>query len=198
MIENDSKVSLRDALNLPNIITILRILLVPAFVAILFSGSTNADASHNAPYRWVATALFILAISTDGLDGSIARKRGLVTNLGKLLDPIADKALIGGALIALSLLGDIGWWATIAILVRELGITVFRLIVVRKRVIAASAGGKLKTILQSITVGLVLSPFDALLGDWVNILEFALTVLTVAITVLTGLQYIWNATKVRS
>lgn len=198
MIENDSKVSLRDALNLPNIITILRILLVPAFVAILFSGSTNADASHNAPYRWVATALFILAISTDGLDGSIARKRGLVTNLGKLLDPIADKALIGGALIALSLLGDIGWWATIAILVRELGITVFRLIVVRKRVIAASAGGKLKTILQSITVGLVLSPFDSLLGDWVNSLEFALTVLTVAITVLTGLQYIWNATKVRS
>ena len=197
MTTSDSKVSLRDALNLPNIITIVRILLVPAFVAILFSGSTTPEATHNAPYRWVATALFILAISTDGLDGSIARKRGLVTNLGKLLDPIADKALIGGALIALSLLGDIGWWATVAILVRELGITVFRLIVVRKRVIAASAGGKLKTILQSITVGLVLSPFDALLGEWVNTLEFALTVLTVAITLLTGLQYVWAAIKAR-
>lgn len=198
MVNSDPGVRLRDALNLPNLITIARILLVPAFVAILFSGETSAHASHNAPYRWVATALFVLAISTDGLDGSIARKRGLVTNLGKLLDPIADKALIGGALIALSLLGDIGWWATVAILARELGITVFRLVVVRKRVIAASAGGKFKTILQSITVGLVLSPFDALLGDWVNSLEFALTVLTVAITVLTGLQYIWAAFKARS
>lgn len=187
---------MRDALNLPNIITIARILLVPAFVAILFSG--DSQASHNAPYRWIATALFILAISTDGLDGSIARKRGLVTNLGKLLDPIADKALIGGALIALSMIGDIAWWATAAILVRELGITTFRLVVVRKRVIAASAGGKVKTILQAITVGLVLSPFDALLGDWVNTVEFALTLLTVAITVLTGLQYVWAAIKARS
>ena len=196
MATSDSKVSLRDALNLPNIITIARILLVPAFVAILFSG--DAQSSHNAPYRWIATALFILAISTDGLDGSIARRRGLVTNLGKLLDPIADKALIGGALIALSMIGDIGWWATVAILVRELGITVFRLVVVRKRVIAASAGGKFKTILQSITVGLVLSPFDALLGDWVNTLEFALTVLTVVVTLFTGLQYVWAAIKARS
>lgn len=196
MTNSESKVSLRDALNLPNIITIARILLVPAFVAILFSG--DSQASHNAPYRWIATALFILAISTDGLDGSIARKRGLVTNLGKLLDPIADKALIGGALIALSMIGDIGWWATAAILVRELGITVFRLVVVRKRVIAASAGGKVKTILQAITVGLVLSPFDSLLGDWVNTVELAMTVLTVAITVLTGLQYVWAAIKARS
>lgn len=196
MTGTEHKVSLRDALNLPNIITIVRILLVPAFVAVLFAG--QAIESHNNPYRWVATGLFILAISTDGVDGSIARRRGLVTNLGKLLDPIADKALIGGALIALSILGDIGWWATAAILIRELGITVFRLVVVRKRVIPASAGGKLKTILQSITVGLVLSPFDSLLGDWVNTLEFVLTLATVAITVFTGLQYVWAAVKARS
>ena len=179
--------------NLPNAITTLRILLVPLFIWFLFEA-----ADKGAWQRWVALVLFILAISTDGVDGAIARKKGLVTNLGKILDPIADKALIGGALVALSILGELPWWATVAILVRELGITAYRFIVIRKRVVEASGGGKLKTILQSITVGLFLSPFDVLFGDWVLWVQDWLLLFTVALTLYTGAQYLWAATKAKS
>jgi CDP-diacylglycerol--glycerol-3-phosphate 3-phosphatidyltransferase len=179
--------------NLANAITTLRILLVPLFIWFLFESPDKG-----AWQRWVALALFILAISTDGVDGAIARRKGLVTNLGKILDPIADKALIGGALVALSILGELPWWATVAILVRELGITAYRFIVIRKRVVAASGGGKLKTILQSITVGLFLSPFDVLLGDWVFWVEDWLLLTTVALTLYTGAQYLWAAAKAKS
>lgn len=178
--------------NLPNAITTLRILLVPLFVWFLFEADDKGDWQ-----RWVALVLFILAISTDGVDGAIARKKGLVTNLGKILDPIADKALIGGALVALSILGEVPWWATAAILARELGITAYRFIVIRKRVVAASGGGKLKTILQSITVGLFLSPFDVLLGEWVLWVQDWLLLFTVALTLYTGAQYLWAAAKAK-
>ena len=96
--------------------------------------------------RMIALVLLVLAASTDGIDGAIARKRNLVTNLGKILDPIADKALLSGALIVLSIQGAVPWWATILILVREFGITVYRLVVAKRRVIAASGGGKFKTV----------------------------------------------------
>lgn len=176
-------------LNLPNSITIARILLVPVFIAVLFAHPDKSDWQ-----RWIAVFLFVLAISTDGVDGAIARKRGLVTNLGKILDPIADKALLGGALVSLSLLGEVPWWATIVILLREVGITVYRLVVVRKRVIAASGGGKAKTILQSITVGFLLSPFDSYFS-WLGFIETLALYAAVAVTVVTGLQYVFAAIK---
>lgn len=174
--------------NLPNAITAARILLVPYFIWLLFQPVGQFEAM-----RWFATFIFVLGISTDGIDGAIARRRGLITNLGKILDPIADKALIGGALVSLSILGEVPWWATVAILVRELGITAYRFIVIRKRVIAASGGGKFKTVSQSIVVGLVMSPFDSLLPSWFAIIELGLLSFVVATTLYTGLQYMLAA-----
>lgn len=171
-------------MNLPNIITLVRIALVPLFIWLLFI----APEKHSLE-RWLAVALFVLAIATDGVDGAIARRKNLVTNLGKLLDPIADKALLGGALVSLSILGEFPWWITIVILVRELGITVYRLIVVKRRVIAAAGGGKLKTILQSVAVGFLMSPFDILL-PWLVPIEQVLIYAALVITLTSGLQFI--------
>src|SRR5664279_2115133 len=127
--------------NIANIITVARILLAPLFVWLLL-----LDAGEMGVVRYLAAGLFILAIVTDSLDGYLARDRNLVTNVGIILDPIADKVLIGGALVALSILGELPWWITALILVREFGITAFRFAVLSKRVIPASRGGKLKTI----------------------------------------------------
>src|ERR1700753_442437 len=140
--------------NLPNFITIVRILLAPVFVWMLLT-----DNGADGALRWWAAVLFILAIATDGLDGHIARSRGLVTELGKLLDPIADKVLIGGALIALSILGELPWWGTVIIMVRDVGITVMRFALIRTGVIAASRGGKIKTWSQSVAITVALAPF---------------------------------------
>jgi CDP-diacylglycerol---glycerol-3-phosphate 3-phosphatidyltransferase len=178
--------------NLPNFITIVRILLAPLFVWMLL-----ADNGADGALRWWAAVLFILAIATDGLDGHIARSRGLVTDLGKLLDPIADKVLIGGALISLSILGELWWWVTIVILVREVGITVYRFAVIRSGVIAASRGGKLKTLVQSVAISLALLPFWVLLGDWVHWVDWVLMAAALVLTVLTGLDYLWQAWRGR-
>jgi CDP-diacylglycerol--glycerol-3-phosphate 3-phosphatidyltransferase len=115
--------------------------------------------------NWILLLAFVLIAATDGIDGAIARKQNTVTKLGKLLDPIADKVLIGGSLVVLSLLDVMLWWATIAILVREIGMTVYRLVVVKNKVIAASNSGKSKTIMQSIAVGYFISPLNEL---WFN------------------------------
>src|SRR6187551_2905681 len=131
--------------NLPNIITVVRILLAPLFFWMLL-----ADNGADGALRWWAAVLFIVAIATDGVDGAIARRYNLVTDLGKLLDPIADKILTGAALIGLSILGELPWWVTIVILARDIGITVFRFVMLRDRVIPASRGGKLKTLAQSV------------------------------------------------
>jgi CDP-diacylglycerol--glycerol-3-phosphate 3-phosphatidyltransferase len=167
----------------PNIITSLRIALVPV-VLWLILGYWDSWAG-----RVAALVLLVIAASTDGIDGAIARKRNLVTNLGKILDPIADKALLSGALIALSIQDAIPWVATGIILVRELGITVYRLAVVKKRVIAASGGGKFKTVMQIIAVSMVIAPFD-FLGPWFSILTQIVLWFTVALTVYTGIQYL--------
>jgi len=174
--------------NVPNLITVVRILLAPLFVWMLL-----ADNGADAALRWWAGVLFILAIATDGVDGAIARGRGLVTELGKLLDPIADKILIGGALISLSILGELPWWVTVVILVREVGITVYRFVVISSGVIAASRGGKLKTIVQSVAISLALLPFWSLLGSWVYWFDGILMTLAVILTVVTGLDYLWQA-----
>lgn len=174
--------------NAPNVITVVRILLAPVFVWMLF-----ADNGADGALRWWAAVLFIIAIATDGVDGAIARRRGQVTDLGKLLDPIADKVLTGAALVSLSILGELWWWATILILVREIGITVWRLVQVGERVIAASSGGKIKTLTQAVAISLYLLPFWVLLGDWVHTVNTAVMLIAVALTVLTGLDYLWQA-----
>jgi CDP-diacylglycerol--glycerol-3-phosphate 3-phosphatidyltransferase len=171
--------------NLPNLITVVRILLAPLFFWMLL-----ADAGEDGALRWAAAALFILAIATDGLDGAIARRRNLVTDLGKLLDPIADKVLTGAALIGLSILGELPWWVTIVILVREIGITVFRFVMLRDHVIPASRGGKLKTVFQSVAISLALLPLWLVLGDWVHWVNTITMALALILTVLTGLDYL--------
>ncbi len=178
-------------LNLPNSITLLRILLVPVFITLLFVSPEKSSLE-----RWLVVAIFVLAISTDGIDGAIARKRNLVTNLGKLLDPIADKALIGGALVALSILGELSWYITAIILIREVGITVYRLIVAKRRVLAASVGGKFKTVMQSIAIGFLLSPLDYYF-PWLIPVELVLIYLALIITIVTALQYIDAELKLR-
>jgi len=139
--------------------------------------------------RMLALVLLVLAASTDGIDGAIARKRNLVTNLGKILDPIADKALLSGALIVLSIQGAVPWWATVLILIREFGITVYRLVIAKRRVIAASGGGKFKTVIQIIGVSMAVAPFD-FLGDWWGWLTQAVITFAVVITWYTGIQYL--------
>lgn len=174
--------------NLPNVITVVRIILAPIFFWMIL-----ADAGQDGVLRWAAAALFIIAIATDGVDGHIARSRGLVTDLGKLLDPIADKVLIGAALVALSILGELPWWVTIIILVREVGITVYRFIVISDGVIAASWAGKIKTIVQSVAIALALVPTWTVVGTWVYWVNGVLMTLAVILTVYSGLDYVWKA-----
>ncbi len=174
--------------NIANIITVVRILLAPVFIWLLLS-----DAGALGALRYLAAALFILAIVTDSVDGLLARRQNLVTNLGIILDPIADKVLIGGALIALSILGELWWWVTIVILVREFGITIFRFIALRDRVIPASTGGKFKTVMQSVAVSLLLVPTWLLLGGWVHVVNWSVMGIAVALTVYTGIEYLVNA-----
>jgi CDP-diacylglycerol--glycerol-3-phosphate 3-phosphatidyltransferase len=167
----------------PNLITSSRILVVPFVLWLIL---TQWDSMW---MRLIALALLILAASTDGIDGAIARKRNLVTNLGKILDPIADKALLSGSLVALSIQDAVPWWVTILILVREFGITIYRLAVYKRRVISASGGGKLKTVIQIIAVSMALAPFD-FLGAWFEYLTTGMIYLAVALTLYTGLQYL--------
>lgn len=176
--------------NLPNIITVVRILLAPLFFWMLL-----ADDGADGALRWWAAVLFIVAIATDGVDGAIARRYNLVTDLGKLLDPIADKILTGAALVGLSILAELPWWVTLVILVREIGITVFRFIMLNDRVIPASRGGKLKTLAQSVAISLALLPLWLILGDgmhWVNGLTMALALV---LTVYTGAEYLVTARR---
>jgi CDP-diacylglycerol---glycerol-3-phosphate 3-phosphatidyltransferase len=177
--------------NVANIITTVRILLAPLFIWMLL-----ADAGELGLLRYLAAALFIVAIATDSVDGILARRQNLVTNVGKLLDPIADKVLTGGALVALSLLNELWWWVTIVILVRELGITAFRFAVLRNRVVAASPGGKLKTVIQSVAISLYLVPLWVFLGDWMHWVNGVVMGAALVLTVLTGIDYLVKAVRV--
>jgi CDP-diacylglycerol--glycerol-3-phosphate 3-phosphatidyltransferase len=172
--------------NVANVLTGLRIVLVPVFLVALFVGD-----GHETHWRLVAFIIFTVAVITDRFDGAIARSYGMVTEFGKLADPIADKALIGAALIGLSLLGDLPWWVTVVILVREIGVTVLRLVVIRGGVIPASRGGKLKTLVQSVAIGLFVLPLHGawLTGAWV----FMWT--AIVLTALTGVDYVVSAVR---
>ncbi|MDQ4137816.1 MAG: CDP-diacylglycerol--glycerol-3-phosphate 3-phosphatidyltransferase [Actinomycetota bacterium] len=174
--------------NVANIVTVARILMAPAFIWLLL-----ADGGDDGPLRWLAAGLFVLAIVTDGVDGLLARRQNLVTDFGKLLDPIADKVLTGGALIALSLLGELPWWVTIVILVRELGITAFRFAVLRSRVIPASRGGKIKTIIQAVAISFALVPLWEVFGDWIHVVNTVLMSAAVIATLATGADYLYRA-----
>ncbi|CAM3027483.1 CDP-diacylglycerol--glycerol-3-phosphate 3-phosphatidyltransferase [Williamsia muralis] len=176
-------------LNLANVLTMFRIVLVPVFVVVLF-----IDDGDNPWWRTMAWGVFALAAVTDHYDGRIARQRGLITDFGKLADPIADKALIGSALIGLSVLGELPWWVTIVILARELGITVLRFWVLQHGVIPASRGGKLKTLLQAIAIGLFILPLPGPL-QWLAIAVMAAALVA---TVVTGVDYVWQALAKRA
>nr|WP_228255389.1 CDP-diacylglycerol--glycerol-3-phosphate 3-phosphatidyltransferase [Ornithinimicrobium avium] len=171
---------------MPNALTVLRILLVPVFVWLLMR---DGGADGAAGDRWWATVVFVVATVTDWVDGDLARRRGLVTAFGKLMDPIADKALMGSALICLSLLGELPWWVTVVILVREVGITLMRFVVIRRGVIPASRGGKLKTVLQAVGLILMLAP----LGTLLNAVGLWVMYAAVFVTVVTGVDYLRQA-----
>lgn len=176
--------------NLPNAITVARIVLAPVFMWMLL-----ADDGSDGALRWWAALLFVVAIASDGIDGHIARSRNLVTDLGKILDPIADKVLTGGALVALSILGELPWWVTIVVLVREIGITVHRFIVISDHVVAAAWMGKLKTLAQAVAISLALAPFWVLLGDWVLWVNGVFMTIAVLLTIASGIDYVLTAVR---
>ena len=147
-------------LNTANLVTIARILITPAFLWYLFDLYEPREM-----IGWYLLLAFILISATDGVDGAIARRSNTVTKLGKILDPIADKVLIGGTFVVLSVIGQLPWWATIAILIREVGMTAYRLLVVKSKVIPASNTGKFKTVFQSIALGWFISPLNLM---WAN------------------------------
>lgn len=174
--------------NIPNLLTMLRCVLVPVFAWLLFREHGEDTASR----AWAA-AVFVIASVTDWMDGYLARKWDIVTTFGKVADPIADKALTGVALLGLSILGELPWWATIVILVREIGITLMRFWVIRIGVIPASRGGKLKTIFQMLAITMYLMP----VGDAWDTAKFVVLVIAVILTVVTGLDYIARVMALR-
>ena len=171
--------------NVANIVTVVRILLAPVFVTMLL-----VDDGAGGPVRVAAAVLFVVSILTDSLDGALARGLDLVTDFGKLVDPIADKVLVGAALVGLSVLGELPWWVTGLVLLREVGITVYRFAVLRDRVIPASRGGKAKTLLQGVAVSVALFPLWNLFGDGVHVVNTVLMTLAVVATVASGLDYL--------
>ncbi|MFC8570838.1 CDP-diacylglycerol--glycerol-3-phosphate 3-phosphatidyltransferase [Streptomyces sp. NPDC057245] len=174
--------------NVANLLTMLRLLLVPAFVALMLG-----NGGYDPAWRSFAWAAFAIAMITDLFDGHLARTYNLVTDFGKIADPIADKAIMGAALICLSALGDLPWWVTAVILGRELGITVLRFVVIRYGVIPASRGGKLKTLTQGVAVGMYVL---ALTGPLAT-LRFWVMAAAVVLTVATGLDYVKQAIVLR-
>ena len=174
--------------NIANIITIGRILFAPVFVWLILMDPSS-------PWRWLALVLFIAATALDGLDGFLARSRNLGTPLGVLLDPIADKLLIGAGLVVLSSVGELPWWVTIVILVREFGITVYRMAIVHREVHGASWLGKTKTFVQSFAVAFAIAPFAPIVGDWINWLNISLMSAALVLTVWSGIEYVWKAIR---
>lgn len=183
--------------NLPNALTTLRILMVP-----FFGWALLVDGGESILWRTVAFALFAAAMITDKIDGDIARARGLITNFGKIADPIADKAITGMAFIGLSITGDIWWWVTIIVLLREWSVTLLRLSILKHVVIAAAQIGKLKTTAQGVALGLLTLPlphgdgphadaFDrfGLPGEIVFYIGQAFLVVAVVLTLWSGYEF---------
>jgi CDP-diacylglycerol--glycerol-3-phosphate 3-phosphatidyltransferase len=176
------------AWNIANALTVLRLALVPVFAVVL-----SWNGGHDDRWRIAAWGVFAVASLTDRFDGELARRRGLVTEFGKLADPIADKALIGTALVGLSLLDDLAWWVTIVILVREVGVTLLRFWVIRLGVMEASRGGKVKTLLEAVAIGLYVLP----LHSWLHVLAAVVMAAAVVLALITGVDYILRALRLR-
>ena len=174
--------------NLANALTVARLVMVPIFTVLLLG-----DRGEHNGWRYAATAVFVVASLTDRVDGAVARRRGTVTDFGKIADPIADKALIGAALISLSSIGELPWWVTVVVLAREIGVTALRFWVIRRGVMAASRGGKVKTVLQAIAIGLYLLP---LTGPLASVRAYLMAAAFI-ITMLTGADYVARAIRLR-
>lgn len=177
--------------NIANILTFLRLALVPVFIWLFLQ--------DGLAMRWAAVIVFVIAAITDQLDGHLARSRNLITDLGKLLDPIADKALTLSAMVLLSIDGLVPWWVTLLILARELGITLMRMAMVRRQVMAASSGGKLKTVLQmTFLIGLLI-PWHGFLpasvADPIMLVFQVIMYLALAVTLVTGAMYVADAVR---
>jgi CDP-diacylglycerol--glycerol-3-phosphate 3-phosphatidyltransferase len=180
--------------HVPNVITVVRILFAPAFFVLLILAGTDLE----SPLRWWAAGLFIFGMATDGIDGWLARRFDAVSDFGKLMDPIADKVLTGGAIIAISVLGELPWWVTALILIREIGITVWRMVELGDNVVvAASWAGKVKTVLQFFAISAALLPLAPVLGDGYNILNVVLMTVATVATLASGLDYLVAATRAR-
>ncbi len=174
--------------NIANILTVTRLALVPVFLLTLFW------AEESTGWRLTSALVFAVASITDHVDGQLARKFGLVTDFGKVIDPIADKALTGAALFGLSILGELPWWITITIAVREVGVTLLRFWVIRYGVIAASYGGKAKTLAQIIAIELFLLPLPA----WLAAVEWTAMGIALFLTIATGIDYVVRAIRLRA
>jgi CDP-diacylglycerol--glycerol-3-phosphate 3-phosphatidyltransferase len=185
--------------NVPNALTTLRILLVP-----FLGWALLVDGGADDRWRWVAWGIFAVAMVTDKVDGDLARKHGLITDFGKIADPIADKAITGMAFVGLSVVGDLWWWVTAVVLFREWAVTIARLSIARQVVIAAKRSGKVKTVAQTFALGLFVAPFKQLPGAWhlpglvVWWCAAVLMGLAVALTVTSGLEFArdaWRQTR---
>ena len=174
--------------NVANALTVLRLVLVPVFLVALFQ-----DGGESTAWRVAAFVAFAVASVTDRIDGELARRHNLVTDFGKIADPIADKALIGAALIGLSVLDELPWWVTVLVLVREVGVTALRLVVIRHGVMPASRGGKVKTMLQSVAIGLLVLPTTG----WLEDVALLVMAAAVVVTVVTGVDYVLRALRLR-
>ena len=185
--------------NVPNALTTLRIVAVP-----FFGWALLTDGGQSPGWRWVAGAVFVLAMITDKVDGDLARKHDLVTDFGKIADPIADKAMTGMAFVGLSLVGELWWWVTAVVLLREWGITLMRLWLVRAGVVLpAGQGGKLKTVVQTVALGMLVLPLRMFPGAWepvgLGLWWIAITLMgvAVALTVVTGADYVRKTLSAR-
>ncbi len=175
--------------NLANVLTMSRLAMVPLFLLALL-----ADDGTDPFWRMVAALIFLIASLTDRLDGDLARRRGQVTDFGKVADPIADKALIGSALVGLSALGELPWWVTLLVIGRELGVTALRFWVLRHGVIPASRGGKIKTFAQGVAIALYVLPLPAA----VDPVSWSAMGIAVVLTVVTGVDYVVRALRLRA
>lgn len=179
--------------NLPNLLTISRVVLVPVFIVMLLLPQQPLG-------RWLALLVFILASLTDRYDGLLARKNNQITNFGKIADSFADKLLTGAAFIMFSYLGDLPWWVTIVILVREWGITLMRFAMVKVQVMAAGMGGKAKMVLQIVGITMLLVPWVSLLGEGAGgglvKVSQAVIYLAMILTVATGIDYVVKAVRI--
>ncbi|MFL6108470.1 MAG: CDP-diacylglycerol--glycerol-3-phosphate 3-phosphatidyltransferase [Marmoricola sp.] len=184
--------------NLPNALTTLRIVMVPFFGAALLH-----DGGNSVGWRWVAYLLFVLAMITDKIDGDLARKLNLITNFGKIADPIADKAITGMAFVGLSIIYPVLWWVTVPVLIREWGITIARLSIAKQVVMAANQSGKVKTMAQALALGGLVAPFHYLSGGWdvpgevVWWLAIVLLVVAVVLTMTSGVEFVRDVVRHR-